>query len=199
MFELEKMGYIKQPHTSAGRIPTDLGYRKYVDNMIWATKIPRQDILTRAKRYFRRKSLFEDVIETVSHMISSITRYTGLALSPRNRFYFNGVHHMLEHPEFRELELAHDFLKAIEEKESVARLMNQDLEITGTAIHIGRENVVQELRECTVITSTYKYRDEISGNIGLIGPMRMRYDEIVPIVENIADMTTELLTEIQYE
>ncbi len=197
MFELEKEGYLKQPYTSAGRIPTDLGYRRYVDNMRYsARRFSYRNISSKIKQFISRKKFFEEVIEGVSSAISQITRYTGLALSPNNKLYFGGTYHMLEQPEFSELEAVRDFLKVLEEKNELVQIMNQDLETKGTTVHIGRENIFDELKECTIITSTYRFRKRVCGNIGVIGPMRMSYEKIVPLVETLAEMTTEVLEEI---
>lgn len=196
MSELEKAGYVKQPYTSAGRIPTDLGYRKYVDNMQRISELPEGDISSRMRDFVSEKRFFEEVIEATSQMISEITHYTGIALSPNNRLYFDGTYRMLEQPEFMELEIARNFLRAIEEKDELVHIMNRDLAVKGTIIHIGRENMFEELSECAIITSTYKFRSRVSGNIGVIGPMRMKYEEVVPLVEALAEMTTEALEEM---
>jgi len=193
MTELEREDYITHPYTSAGRIPTDLGYRRYVDSMMPVRELPRRNALSRLREYVNRKKFFEEIIEEASSSISKITNYTGLALSPNNRLYFDGTYHMLEQPEFRELDMARDFLKIIEEKEEFARIMNRDLESSGTTIRIGRENMYEELHGCAIITATYKFKKRASGSIGIIGPMRMRYEEVVPVVEHLAEMTTEAL------
>ncbi len=193
MIELEKEGYITHPYTSAGRIPTDLGYRRYVDSRMFVAEFPRKNILTRLREHISRKKFFEEIIEYASSAISKITNYTGIALSPNNRLYFDGTYHMLEQPEFMELGMARDFLRVIEEKREFARIMNQDLESSGTAIRIGRENMYEELHSCTIITSPYKFKKRTSGSIGIIGPMRMRYDEVVPVVQYLAEITTEAL------
>lgn len=196
LFEFESNGYVRQPYTSAGRIPTDLGYRKYVNNLMYREKPPSGDIFTTIRQYIVKKRFFEEVIEATSHAASEITKYTAIALSPNNRFYFDGTYHMLEQPEFREPDMARDFLKLIEDKTELVQIMNQDRETTGTRVRIGRENLFDKLRECTVITSAYKIRGRISGNIGIIGPMRMEYERIVPAVENLAEITSETLEEI---
>jgi transcriptional regulator of heat shock response len=196
MFELEEQGYVKQPYTSAGRIPTDLGYRRYVDNMMRVRRTSEEDIFSRIAHYIAKKRFFEEIIEGISSAISKITNYTGIALSPNNKVYFDGTYHMLEHPEFNKLYMARDFLRVMEERDELLRIMSRDLETKGTTIHIGRENTFEELQECTIITSTYRVKNHISGNIGVIGPMRMRYEEVVPLVERLAEITTETLEEI---
>ena len=198
MFELEKAGFIMQPYTSAGRVPTDLGYRRYVDCIMFANELSESDdaLFLRLRQLVNRKKLLEEVIEEISSAISRITKYTGIALAPNNKLYFDGTYHMLEQPEFSEQGTAREFLRAIEEKEELMRIMNEDLEEAGTIIRIGRENTFSGLRGCTIITSTYKIKNRASGNIGIIGPMRMRYEEVVPAIEYLAGMTTEILEEI---
>jgi len=196
MLELEKDGYVMQPHTSAGRIPTDRGYRRYVDNMARRARLAEESILRRAREFVLKKKFFEDIIESVSRFISRATNYTGIALSPSNRVYFDGTYHILEYPEFRQSDIAYEFLRMLEEKEEMGQFLSLSLESERTTIYIGRENMFQELKDCAVVTSPYKYRNKVSGNIGVIGPMRMRYDSVVPLVECLAEMTTEALEEI---
>jgi len=194
MFELERQGYVKQPYTSAGRIPTDLGYRRYVDNMMHHAELGEEGIFSEVQQYLKEKRFFEDIIEATSQAISKITNYTGIALSPNNRLYFDGTYRMLEQPEFMEISKASSFLRAVEERDELMDIMSRDLSANGTIIHIGRENQFTELRECTIITCSYKFRDRISGNVGVIGPMRMEYERVVPMVEFLAEMTTEILS-----
>lgn len=193
MFELEKAGYVTQPYTSAGRIPTDLGYRRYVDNMMRVSELSQDDIFTRVKSYLSEKKFFEEIIEAISQAISKVTKYTGIALSPDNRFYCDGAYHLLEQPEFMEVGLARNFLRVIEEKEELVGIMTRDLETKGTIIHIGRETRSEKLERCTIITSAYKYKNRTGGNVGVIGPLRMKYEDVIPMVEYLAQITQEAL------
>jgi len=196
MFELEVEGYIKQPYTSAGRVPTDLGYRRYVDNMSLPKKTRRCRFLSGLRNNMAGKSFYEEVIEHLSSAISKITRYTGIALSPGHKLYFDGTYHMLEQPEFARSQTARGFLRILEEKNEFLRAMTDDLEEGGTKIRIGRENIFEELKECSVVTATYTFKSRVSGNLGIIGPMRMRYEKVVPVVEDLARMTTEIMEDL---
>ena len=195
MHDLEEKGFVKQPHTSAGRVPTDLGYRRYVDSMMHVRELNEDEILDEVKSYLNEKRFFEEFIESLSCAASHLTHYTSLAFSPNNKLYFDGTYRMLEQPEFRELDFARDFLRIIEEKTELMEALAEDLD-RETTIRIGRENAFDELRECTIITSTYKFKNNKLGSIGIIGPMRMKYEEIVPIVRSIAELTTEVLGDI---
>ena len=82
--ELETEGYVHQPHTSAGRVPTDLGYRCYVDMLLQHRRAarPAQAIEARLRAQADRAPLMDVVLETVSHVLSNASRHVGFAVAP---------------------------------------------------------------------------------------------------------------------
>lgn len=85
MAELESMGYLVQPHTSAGRVPTDLGYRFYVDTLMQDYSLTAREI-EELNRVLRAKTAELDrIIKEAGRVVSSLTNYTSIALSPGNR------------------------------------------------------------------------------------------------------------------
>ena len=197
MFDLESQGCLYHPHTSAGRIPTDLGYRRYVDN-IKAREIEAisENLCSRIKNHLHKLEILEDIIEEASRVISEVTNYTAVAISPREKLYLDGAYHMFEQPEFREFEKMRVFLRVMEEKKDLLNILRDDLDYLGTKIRIGREIELDGLEHCTVITTSYKVKNRPAGNLGVIGPMRMKYEKIVPLVEEIASLATEMLEKI---
>jgi len=83
LVQLEKEGYLQQPHTSAGRIPTDKGYRFYVDSLMDVQSMAAVEEERIRQEYAQRSKELEDVMVSTSHMLSSLSKYTGLVLSPR--------------------------------------------------------------------------------------------------------------------
>lgn len=197
MFELEKEGCLYHPHTSAGRIPTDLGYRRYVDN-IRSRELDAlsEGLCSRIKNHLHKLKVLEEIIEESSHVMSEITNYTAVAILPQEKLYLDGAYHMFEQPEFREFERMRDFLRVMEEKKNLLGVLRSDLDYLGTRIRIGREIALDGLEHCTVITTSYKINNQPAGNLGVIGPMRMKYEKIVPLVEEIASFATEMLERI---
>src|SRR5262245_7552035 len=93
--QLEEMGYVWQPHTSAGRVPTDLGYRFYVDLLLEARRANR-DVSTVAARLRQQAGddpLMDDLLSTASHVLSEASRHIGFALAPANA---NAIFHRIE-------------------------------------------------------------------------------------------------------
>ncbi len=85
MSDLEEQGYLDQPHVSAGRIPSAKAYRLYVDSLLKTGKIKDDRIDTVSSHFFGRAHQIEDVIDHAAKVISSLTRYTAVVLSPRGK------------------------------------------------------------------------------------------------------------------
>lgn len=83
LFELEKSGMITQPHTSAGRIPTDKGYRLYVDSLVELQRLALQEQLRIQTEYETRVKEIEDFMGQTSRMLSTLSHYTGFVLAPK--------------------------------------------------------------------------------------------------------------------
>ncbi len=82
MAELEELGFIEQPHTSAGRIPTDLGYRYYVDNIIDKLMMEKSEMERLSRVYKKRTSSINDIIEKTSSLISETLHNAGIVMCP---------------------------------------------------------------------------------------------------------------------
>jgi heat-inducible transcriptional repressor len=83
LMDLEKEGFLVQPHTSAGRIPSDKGYRLYVDSLLEVQSLATAEEERIRKEYAARNKELEDVMISTSRMLSSLSNYTGMVLSPR--------------------------------------------------------------------------------------------------------------------
>ncbi len=274
MSDLEELGYIVQPHTSAGRIPSDLGYRFYVDNlmaqkdkevteikelMIERTEKMEQVLkqvvkllanntnyatMITAPAYHRNKVKFIQLSQVDDEQILAVivtegnivknkmipvnealdnetmlklnillnTSLNGLSLEEINlatiarlkeqagihsnlvsdvldavaasvqededlQIYTSGTTNIFKYPQ-----KASELLTAFEEKQQLVSLVNQTLaneEETGIQVYIGNESPVATMKDCSVVTATYELGEGIQGTIGIIGPKRMDYENVV--------------------
>jgi len=292
MADLEDLGYLAQPHTSAGRVPTDKAYRYYVESFppasapatVAATTLPT-----------RRRSGIDGFMERTSSHLSDASRLTGLLLAPplkqtmiarvdlmplpddralavvatdagwitvreitldgrvtseevraigreltrrfRDRsvqeivemetapadpldalhtraravteqilamlrgrtLYVSGAINMLDHPEFWDLETTRELLRTFEQKEKLAELLTALAAESGVRVTIGDENPVTAMRECTLVTSTYMYRNQVLGILGVVGPRRLPYPEVISIVNETAQHVTEALSRVRQD
>ena len=287
MSELENMGFIASPHTSAGRIPTPLGYRLFVDTLL--TVRPLENIEVRRLESGLQSPDPQELIDATANLLSELTRFAGVVMVPRRRSVAfrhlefvplsdkrilliivaadGNVQNRIISTERRfspsELTQAANFFnqhfsgqtfdevrrKLNEElkkmQSDITRLMSTALEISdkamsdddglvlagesklfnvadlssniaslrklfeafenrtlllqlldnshraeGVQIFIGGESGYSPLDECSMVTAPYEVDGEVVGTLGVIGPTRMAYERVIPIV----DITARLLS-----
>jgi heat-inducible transcriptional repressor len=113
--------------------------------------------------------------------------------------YVSGAINMLDQPEFWDLASTRELLRLFEQKERLAELMTSFAEGEGLRVTIGEENPVAEMRECTMITSAYMYRNQVLGILGVVGPRRLPYPEVISIVEETARQVTDELARVRQD
>jgi len=145
-------------------------------------------------QYAEAARSLEDVLERTSHLIAGLTSYVGITLfNQYHKLYLDGTSHIVEQPEFQDLRKLYVLLKALEEKRDLLDLLRDDFENEHLTIHIGKENSLSYLSECSIVTKGYKVRGKVSGRLGVIGPKRMLYDKVIPTVEYLATTVTEIM------
>lgn len=100
-----------------------------------------------------------------------------------DKYHMAGRYNILSQPEFQDIEKAKALFKAFDEK-NIVRVVNSDA--TGLTIKIGTENQVKIMQDCSVITVPYESSDGILGSISILGPTRMEYVKVIPLLEYIA-------------
>ncbi len=289
MADLEELGLVASPHTSAGRVPTARGYRLFVDSLL-TVKPLRPATVSRLKRELGEHAETPgEVIESASSLLSAITRLAGVVMLPRaeqvtlrqveflplsgnrvlvilvtnnaevqnriihtgraysaaeleaaanyiNRefagrdlrgireavaaamararddmgrimetalavadrafegrrdddFVLAGQNHLLEYQEMADIERLRRLFEAFNTKRDILHLLDQSIDAEGVQIFIGQESGYEVLDSCSVVTSPYRVGDQVVGVLGVIGPTRMAYDRVIPIV----DVTARLL------
>ncbi len=282
MADLEELGYILQPHTSAGRIPSDKGYRFYVDHLMEEKNREVDDMkqfviehtekmeqvlqqvakvlaantnyatMVSAPRFHRNKVKFiqlsnvDDeqilaVIVTEGNMVKNKiipvmepidnetmlklnfllnSNLNGLALEEINlgtiaklkeqagihsdiisnvldtlaetigqdddiKIYTSGATNLFKYPELSDsTEKATELLSTFEEKQQLASLVAENLvegdeNNTGIQVYIGDESPIQTMKDCSVVTATYELGEGVRGTIGIVGPKRMDYENVM--------------------
>lgn len=182
MAELEKRGYLYQPHTSAGRIPTDKGYRYFVEKIM-----PREDLSIAEQKklqaeLLKLKAQNTKLTRTTAKLISSFSgnlAITGL----KKEFADFGISELLEKPEFQEID---EFCRVAEVldyiDESIDTILSKVKE-NETKIFIGKENPIKEISNCSMVVSPYKTKSGEKGVLAIIGPKRMEYAKNKSLLE----------------
>ena len=194
MSHLEEMGYIMQPHTSAGRIPTDAGYRFYV-NMI--TDSVDEKILPNFDRSARaieaRASTHGDradrAIRSAVDSLVDLTQNLGIA-TIGDELYLSGIGNLFAQPEFMQGEHAQQVARLLDNLEPWLREAKPNEPLN---VYIGSENPIGKASGATLIIS--KFRSPYSDNsyIGVLGPTRQSYAKVMRLVRHTGAMLEEIL------
>lgn len=295
MSDLEELGYIVQPHTSAGRIPSDKGYRFYVDHLMQE----KDREVTEMKEFVIEKTeKMEQVLKQVAKLLANNTNYAtlvstpsynqnkvkfiqlsavddehilavivlssnivknqmidvdepldnetllklnlllntalnGLSLQEINlgtiaalkekagshgpivgeildalaktlsdnedlQIYTSGATNILKYPELSGSENATNLLSAFEEKEELLSLVTESLSDekseTGIQVYIGNEAPIQTMKDCSVVTATYDLGEGVKGTIGIVGPKRMDYENVMDNLKNLKSQLDGIFT-----
>lgn len=180
MAELEQLGFISQPHTSAGRIPTDKGYRYYVNNVA-SDETPAS---LRGERALAARveggGLPERVIRNTVDTLVELTRNLGLA-TIGNQLYMSGLSNLFGQPEFIHPGQVQEVARLLDNLEPWLReaAPNEPL-----SVYIGRENPIGRGAGCSLIISRFRSPFSDSSYIGVLGPTRQSYRDVMSLVEH---------------
>lgn len=183
MATLEEEGYLYQPHVSAGRIPTDAGYRMYVEEMMGDEDLSREDQRRLQKELLMMKAKNTRLSRSTAKLLSALSGNLAVSgMVGRDELYDFGMREMIEKPEFQEIdELCRlvETLDTLDEKLDGIMLELKDGE---THIFIGNENPITGIDNCSMIVAPYE-TNEGRGMLAIIGPKRMDYAKNKSLIE----------------
>ena len=196
--DLEAGGFLTHPYTSGGRIPTQKGYRYYVDFLIQQMELLDEEKQSIAREYKREIRRLEETLEKTTEIISAITHYAGIVsfLDWQDKFFYRGLSRVLEQPEFQDSGNIRVLIKVIEDKHHLLEIINRDSKDEKVRVYIGSELECPEMENCSIVISSYRRKNRPSGRLAVLGPVRMEYEKIIPAVEYISCVLTEILDKI---
>jgi len=298
MVDLEEMGFLTQPHTSAGRVPTDKAYRFYVDAILNMRRLnPEEKEHIEKGLLLKEDPDINEVMKRASHLLSLLSKQMGVVLAPRfgskifrhiefiklrdrrilviivsqtgevqnklieadeemsqdeldsySRYlteimgglslaqaklriveemkkekvlfdklmygalqlsqkaledegegdlFIEGKANIMQSPEFADMEKMRGLLQAFEEKTKIVKLLDKALSAHGIQIFIGAENDLNEMVNCSIVAAPYSREKYTLGTLGIIGPTRMDYSSIIPIVDYTARLVGKILENIE--
>ena len=256
MSDLTDMGYIVQPHTSAGRIPSDKGYRLYVNELM---KEKEAEVAELRDIIIEKTDKMDKVLKKVAKVVSDNntvrnqiinldeemddqtilklnlllnTNLNGIPIQDINlgmiarlkeqagshsgvvatvldavaatihveeedmEIYTSGATNIFKYPELADKEKATELISAFEEKHELADLVKEQMsdgENTGIQVYIGDEMPIQTMKDCSIVTARYELGDGMYGTIGIIGPKRMDYENVVDSLKELKNHLDDVL------
>jgi len=189
MAQLEDMGYIYQPHTSAGRIPTDKGYRTYVNSLTLGEANSDRSSRVIEARVSSNSNQADRAIRQAVDTLVELTHNLGLA-TVGDQLYLSGMGNLFSQPEFMNGQNVRDVARLLDNLEPWLRetAPNQPL-----SVFIGSENPIGRDSGVSLIIS--RFRSPLSDNsyIGVLGPTRQSYAKVMNLVGETGKMLERIL------
>lgn len=184
MNELEEEGLLYQPHISAGRIPTDKGYRYFVEEIMKDKKLTPEEQKKLQRELLKLKVQNKRLTKTTAKLLSVLSGNLAVSgLLKKEEFAEFGMSELLAEPEFKKLDEVCRLAEMMDSIDENVDKLSKGLKIGETKIFIGKENPVTEMPDCAMMVSPYKLKTGEKGVLALIGPKRMRYAKNKSLIE----------------
>jgi heat-inducible transcriptional repressor len=191
---LEDEGFLTQPHLSAGRVPTDAGYRAYVNSLLEQRK---RDLRMQKRMYASMESLIgqrDTYAHALIRLLSEFSHDVAVDASPEglSQVSHSGFSYLLRKPEFRDNSRASDVAELLENDQRLYDMLSSlheksvEEDERSVSISIGSEHDVKALEHCSILLCQYVDHDGARHMVALLGPTRMRYDQNVALLEVVS-------------
>lgn len=195
---LEDEGFIQQPHTSAGRIPTDAGYRAYVEEIISSGALESNNPYASLVEEMRHSAdALDDLMERTSAELARLTECLSLVLPPdQGRTHLRqiprmGLSALMRKPEFQDSSTLLPLMEILEDESVLLSVFSEDgCRADNIMVRIGSENASAGLSGVSVVTGVYG-RGSGQGVVAVIGPTRMDYTSVIRAVRAAQDIMGE--------
>jgi len=187
MQKLTDKGFICQPHTSAGRVPTDKGYRFFVDNLLARRSLGEGGLkkeVSELEDIFQKagKDIFKVASRLTKFLAEQSSNFTILNLLERDFFWKEGWEEILQEPEFEEKDSISHFTELLESFEENIENLKINSEIK---VYIGKENPFSKNKDFSIIISKCHLPKKEEGILSILGPKRMAYDRNIGLINSL--------------
>lgn len=197
MVQLEKQGYLQKGHSSAGRIPTPIAMKLYVNELMKEQELSVADEVSAKERIWKSRKDMEDLLREATEALSERARAVAIAtrkLNDHRRLYHHGTAHLLNMPEFYDINVTRHVLNLIEEESLLEEIFDHAHSESLVQMVFGRELGNKHLEPVAIL-----YTDVIAGGqpcrIALLGSTRFEYDYVVPVLKYFRKLIEELAEE----
>lgn len=193
MSTLTTMGYLKQPHTSAGRVPTPSAMKFYISQLMDEKAMSITDEV-RAKENIRvAQTNVDRLMNEVTHLLSENTGSLAVASTEDGSIWSHGFSHVFESPEFMDYQVCQSVFSMIEEVSQLHELFFHRLTgLTPIEVLFGEELGYAFFEPVGIVASRFKVKDQEYA-LGVIGPFRLNYARVIPTVRYYGELLEHTL------
>ncbi|MEK7550607.1 MAG: hypothetical protein AAB535_02380 [Patescibacteria group bacterium] len=195
MVSLTKSNYLKQLHTSAGRVPTPTAMKFYIDQLMEEKEMSLVDEVKAKEDVWDSRADLKDLMEEATHALSDATQslsVSALQEGASNRFWHSGYSHLFENPEFSDIQACANIFSLLEQGEKMQKLFFEISEPTSPLdILFGEELGWPELTPAGIIATHFNVRGK-PAMLAIIGPSRVSYSTLIPVVKYFKGLIEEV-------
>lgn len=193
MAALTHEGYLEQPHTSAGRVPTPLGFRYYLSELMEEQAIPIIAEVAIKQRLWQERHEIENLLRSTALALADETREMAIAVTDTGKVYAAGAAYVLDHPEFYDIDLTRSVLALIDQYDTLVSIFNHgQSDPSRVNVLVGAETGLPYLAPCSVVYRHFDLGRGRVGTLGVIGPARLNYPTVIPTIRYFSDLMNEL-------
>ncbi|OGG15025.1 hypothetical protein A2773_02065 [Candidatus Gottesmanbacteria bacterium RIFCSPHIGHO2_01_FULL_39_10] len=191
MVKLTKMGYLKQPHTSAGRTPSPLALKYYVSSLMKPEDLSVAEEVRVKQKLWDHKDKMDHLLREATRALASHTKTMSLAATDEGDIYTAGMGNILEMPEFYDIDMTRSLLSTLDQYDYWWDLFEKNLPVDGLHVLLGEDLGQTLLNHCGCIFVKFASPHH-QGAIGIIGPQRLDFPHIIPVVRYIGNLVDEI-------
>jgi transcriptional regulator of heat shock response len=183
MAVLERDGLLRQVHTSSGRVPTESGYRMYIENFVKQQKQQRPS--AQMQRAIENASGPKELVQEMAQCLTKLSGETAIASLDSGWNHYTGISNLFEKPEFADVQTLRELSAVVDGLDTTLRGIFGEIN-NDVNIWIGGENPFGE--QIATMIVKYKLPNGMVGTLGLIGPMRMNYEKNICLLEQAKEL-----------
>lgn len=184
---LEKAGLIYQPHKSAGRIPTDEGFRLFVNELMRRFELSERERRLLREELGKLQTQHEQLSRSISNLIAQVSGQAAFALLP-NETSATGLSHIIRDPELQDTETVGAIAEVFDHLDEHTKKLSKELEELTPEAFIGKESPLPVPENLSLVVSNVKLGSGKRGVIGILGPKRMSYAKNLSLLEYLAKL-----------
>lgn len=199
---LEALGLLTHPHTSAGRLPTDLGYRYFIESLMPRPDLRAEEQVTVSHQFQQASHDAGQWLRLAASTLARLTAEAALATYDRVReqralvwereIFYDGIEFILAQPEFALQERVRAVIGLLQDRASLSQVLPGTLREGEVAVTIGGEHMLEPLRPFSLVVGRYG-SGESYGYVGVVGPTRMDYQRTIGAVRCVGGLMTDLV------
>lgn len=194
MADLVDQGYLAKPHTSSGRIPTNMAYRFFINEIL--SDLEEMETYLTANIYeelYQIRFDFDELIYQALNHLSKQAKTTSFVLL-KNRIYYSGLAYLTDNPEFTNLENLSIILSILEDKKLLESIFSKSKGKNKVKTLVGEDTGINGLENSAFIFSEIKLHGENHGYIGVCGPTRLNYPKVIPLVDFLSHTLNKVIS-----